>query len=286
MTSSQNQSTNNIIPWAVIRNENDFSPNPYSNDAVYGQDHWSCIAANAKKGYVKIQVSDNGCGMSNELLSKLFNMFDQTNDSIVDRCGMTGYGLWTSKYLCDRMNGGISVYSKEGKGTTLVFYIPVKVGSLVEDHHRRMKLSAQFRVLVVDDDNFVRNLHRTILEQEGVQTTFATNGIEGLKEYLRYPDGYFDLIMMDVNMPEMDGFTAVKKIREFESENEWRHVDICIVSGEFYDENEIWAKLKAKVGSSNVSQIRCMKKPIDANVVKKMVRDIKKEKGELLRLNS
>ena len=271
-----------VMLWAVIRNDDDSSPNPYSNDAVYGRDHWSCVAANAKKGYFKIKVSDNGCGIPKEILSKLFDMFDQTSGSTVDRCDMTGYGLWTSKYLCDRMDGGISVYSEEGKGTTLVFYIPVKVGSLVKDHHRLMKLSTQFRVLVVDDDIFVRNLHKTILEQEGVQTTFATNGIESLKEYLRYKDGYFDLIMMDVNMPEMDGFTAVKKIREFESENEWRHVDICIVSGESYDENEVWANLKAKVGKSNASQIKCMIKPIDANAVKNMVQDIKKKKGELL----
>ena len=279
LASKEKEMEDHLVPWTIINKDISSTQNSQANDTLSSEESW-LQTLHASKGYITIQVSDNGCGISNQVISKLLDMFDSNMN---ERHEITGFGIWISKYLCDKMNGDIAVYSKKGQGTTLVFYIPVKVGAAVENPKRSLNSARQIRVLVVDDDVFIRNLHKTILEQEGVQVSLAPNGIAGVHEYIKRSNGYFDFIMMDVQMPEMDGFTAAGKIREFEEENEWSHVDILIVSGEFYDESEVWRKLKAQVGLFNTSQMKCLKKPIDSSAVRDIVNGFKKKKEAISR---
>ena len=268
------------VPWTIT--QRDCLPNlNFQRNGVSLNDDVPSRALHGKRGFIKVQISDEGCGIPNDILPKLFGMFTQSQSAMVDRNGVTGFGLWISKYLCHKMGGDITVYTKENQGTTFVFYIPVDIGSYMGNPQRAFNPSKQVHALVVDDFAFIRNLHKLLLEREGVQVTLASDGADAIKEYMKYPDGgHFDFIMMDVQMPGMDGITAVKKIREFENENELALADIYMVSGEYYDEREMLMEIKRGLKSSEPSQVRCLRKPIDVDLVRKIVEDFNKLKRE------
>jgi len=142
-----------------------------------------------------------------------------------------------------------------------VLELPVREGGFVRD---------KVNVLVADDYSHNRNLHRLLLEREGAQVTLACNGREAIDKYKEHEEGYFDFIMMDVQMPEMDGFTAARFIRKWEAEKSYKGVDIYFVSGEYYNEEEVMAEFKT-TGGSNTIGIRCLRKPVDIGVMKRVI---------------
>jgi len=212
-----------------------------------------------KTGYLKIQVSDNGCGISPKEIPQLFEMRSSTQ------------GLWISKQLCQKMNGDIIISSQINQGTDFMFYV------YVDNSQRKETISPiqqapldqreQIRALVVDDYEFNRNLHKLLLEREGVQVTLANDGVEALSKYREKGNVYFDFIFMDINMPKMDGISAVKAIRKWEEEKELEKVDVHFISGDYFNEGE----LLERVGSSE--QIRFIRKPIEVGSVAKIVED-------------
>ena len=230
---------------------------------------------NKLKGFLKVQITDSGCGIAAESIPKLFSMFQQADNRIANiHGGGTGLGLWICKELCQKMGGDIAIYSDLNKGTSVVFYIPVNNDYLVEDSPVNASPSeAMLRALVVDDYAFNRNLHRLLLEQEGVYVTLASDGQEAVEKYK--VQGGFDFIMMDVKMPEMDGFAAAKKIREWEYVRKEKKVDIYFVSGEYFNEDEVMAGLRTKGGASEMVGIRCLRKPVDMEVIRKLVEKYK-----------
>jgi len=231
------------------------------------------------KGFLKVQVSDSGCGIPFEKISKLFTMFTQAHASIESMTGGTGLGLWICKQLCQRMEGEIKVYSKLNTGTTFVFYIPI--------HNENVKspvslgnmpaaapvVEKKTRALVVDDYSFNRTLHKLLLEREGVHVTLACDGKEAVDRYREMENGYFDFIFMDVQMPVMDGFSAARAIRGLELEEDRKKTDIYFISGEYYDVNEIIKEFRVKGAGGNMDEvgIRCLRKPIEVEMVKKIV---------------
>ena len=260
-----------LVPWTITRKEH-LSSLSVQRNQLNNQRSLQPLNPDLKNGFLKVQISDNGCGVPEDVVPRLFTMFTQSHSVIANKHGGTGLGLWISKQLCQKMGGDIIMYSKENQGTTFVFYLPVSVGSMSEIPRQHVNSPKQMRVLVVDDYMFNRELHKLILEREGVQVTLASDGAEAVKEYTKHPDGYFTFIMMDVQMPVMDGFTAAKKIRDFEKEKQYKHIDIYFVSGEYYDEKEVLADLRARERISETSQMRCLKKPIDIQMVGKIVK--------------
>jgi len=232
---------------------------------------------NHNKGFLKIQITDTGCGIEENELSKVFGMFEQTKQGIRSVHGGTGLGLWICKQLCHKMHGDITVYSKPDKGTSFIFYIPIDNDPLNTNLAIRPGLMNREipKALVVDDYSVNRYLHKLLLEQEGVQVTLACNGIEALKKYKSQIDEPFDFILMDVHMPEMDGFTATNLIRQWEEENNKRKVDIYFVTGEYFNEEEVMRKFLSQGGQN--TGIRYLKKPLDGDILSKIVCHYKKK---------
>jgi len=231
-------------------------------------------------GYLKIQVSDSGCGISDQDIPKLFEMYNQANHAVSSTHGGTGLGLWICKQLCQKMNGDIVISSQLNQGTDFMFYIFVdnslqfeQAPSLIPGSHKQRE---KIHALVVDDYDFNRNLHKLLLEREGVQVTLACDGVEAVNKYRDKGNGYFDFIFMDINMPKMDGISAVKAIREWEEEKELEKVDVHFISGDYFNESEVYDRLGASSTSKENSNIRFIRKPIEVEKVSKIVEDAKK----------
>jgi CheY-like chemotaxis protein len=218
-------------------------------------------------GYLKVQVSDTGSGMNEESISTIF---DVKNLEI----GENDLSLWICKQICNKMNGEIICASTVNYGTDYVFYIPVNNAG--EENQRCQK--DKVRALVVDDYDFNRNLHKLLLEREGVHVTLACDGKEALERYKERGNDYYDVIMMDINMPVMNGITAAKKIREWEMLNGYKEADIVFISGDYFNEDEILENWPRKEGVEIVENIGFMKKPIE---IKRIVKIVDKYKNRL-----
>ena len=222
------------------------------------------------RGNLKVQFSDTGCGIAQEHIPQLFQMFTQAHRSVSNMHGGTGLGLWICKQLCQKMGGDIKLYSQLGRGTSFVFYVPINNDEMLSPSHVRSNpLQDRLNVLVVDDYAHNRELHKLLVEKEGGQAILASDGKEAVEKFQAREEGYFSFIMMDVRMSDVDGFTAAKMIREWEREQKRENkVDIYFVSGEYFDEEEMIAAFRAAGGTSNVSGIRCLRKPIELESIR------------------
>jgi len=233
------------------------------------------ITMNKKRGYLKVQITDNGCGIAEDQIPKLFGMFEQVSRSTRADHGGTGLGLWICKQLCRKMNGDIAIYSKVGKGTSFVFYIPVdndRLNKSMSGWNRR-SVRDEIRALVVDDYSVNRYLHKLLLEQEGVQVLLANNGKEAYEKYISKEEDYFDFILTDVQMPEMDGFTSAKLIRQWEQNNNRKKIPIYFVTGEYYNEEEVMSSFLSQGGAED--RIRCLRKPLDGDMIRTLIQIFK-----------
>ncbi|WP_095955148.1 hybrid sensor histidine kinase/response regulator [Flavobacterium sp. ACN6] len=164
------------------------------------------------------KITDTGIGIGKEKLTEVFERFNQGEDSTTRNYGGTGLGLSIVKKLILLQEGDIEVNSEQGKGTTFSFYIPYgiakeQLNSLPAhsiDQYKDISNTA-LKVLVVDDNAINQSLMKHILSQWNIDFEIASNGLEAV-EYLR--NKACDLVLMDLQMPQMDGYTAVQQIRE------------------------------------------------------------------------
>ena len=174
-----------------------------------------------------VDVADTGIGMTAEQLDKIFEAFVQADTSITRRFGGTGLGLAISKKIVEALGGELTVKSELGKGT--VFSAKVSAGNVTsvpritfeeflkseKEENKTQNLKqvnlGPRRVLVVDDGDSNRRLVRLILERAGCVITEAENGQEAVEKTLA---GDFEIILMDMQMPIMDGYQATKKLRD------------------------------------------------------------------------
>ena len=181
--------------------------------------------AGKKKARLAFSVRDTGIGMPPAQMDNLFHPFTQADASTTWRFGGTGIGLSISKQLAELMGGTIQGFSKPGQGST--FTVSVALGTVLPDAARKalgVQASAcpsgeplqsftqlqGIRVLVAEDNEVNQFVTKAILENAGLIVSLAGNGREALEALDRAP---FDLILMDVQMPEMDGFETVRRIR-------------------------------------------------------------------------
>ncbi|EDM34017.1 sensory box histidine kinase/response regulator [Pedobacter sp. BAL39] len=163
------------------------------------------------------EVSDNGIGIEQEKLNQIFGRFNQADDSITRNYGGTGLGLSIVQNLLSIQHGDISVSSEAGKGTTFTFYIPYQKAADEILHpvpapktSETTWISKAIHILVVDDNVMNQDLMANILDYWGFSFSIASNGREAIYQLKRTP---FDLVLMDIQMPEMDGYSATTHIR-------------------------------------------------------------------------
>jgi signal transduction histidine kinase/ActR/RegA family two-component response regulator len=161
---------------------------------------------------VEIIVADTGLGMRQDQQAKLFQPFSQAEASTTRRFGGTGLGLSICRQLAEMMGGTISVISEPGEGSTFRVLLPLSAGPAplhAETEDEIVSLEGR-RILVVDDNRVNQAVATAILEAAGALVTVAEDGVESL-EKLRA--GRFDVVLMDVHMPRMDGIVALGHIR-------------------------------------------------------------------------
>ena len=175
---------------------------------------------------LRIEVSDTGIGMTQTQADAVFNPFVQADSSITRRFGGTGLGLTISKRFAEALGGDITVRSEAGKGSTFIVSIPASAAegsvmlepdAIMADLHiddQQKECVWHFppsRVLVVDDGDENRELLEVVLADVGLEVETAVDGKDGLDKALA---GSYDIILMDVQMPKMDGYTSVRLMRE------------------------------------------------------------------------
>lgn len=162
-------------------------------------------------------ISDTGCGMSKEFMERIWHPFEQEN-RVSDQNG-TGLGTTLSKALAEKMGGTITVESSHGQGTTFTVLIPLPLAeakeTAINESMGEMTLQEK-SILVVEDNNLNREILQEILETYGAKVTAAANGQEAVEIFAKYTPHFFDVILMDIQMPLLNGYEATEKIRMME----------------------------------------------------------------------
>ncbi|MDZ7934068.1 MAG: ATP-binding protein [Emticicia sp.] len=181
----------------------------------------SRVSSNGKIHVLKGEIKDSGIGISEEDQKLLFGAFQQVDNSTKKSFGGTGLGLAISRELCRQMKGDMGVYSETGKGSTFWFTIEVRSTtispSISENKETEIVLTNFFKdyspkILLVDDNQVNRKVASEILLKAGCEVITADSGAKAITVFGE--NHGFDVIFMDIQMPEMDGIETTKKMRE------------------------------------------------------------------------
>ncbi len=175
----------------------------------------SVVEKNADKVVLQFSVKDTGIGLSEEQIGKLFKSFSQADTSTSRKYGGTGLGLSISKKLVEMMGGKIWIESELGKGSSFIF--TAAFGYSTKEESKALSFDkdlANLRVLVVDDNESSRHILQETLKSLSCNATVAASGSEGIEELEKAAKGKpYDLVLMDWQMPGMDGVKASKLIK-------------------------------------------------------------------------
>lgn len=175
-----------------------------------------------KEGYTsyKIVIEDNGIGMSEEYLPHIFEEFSREKTSTESKVTGTGLGLPIVKSLVTLMGGSIEVESQLGKGTKTTVILPFQIASekqIMKEQQKDKKPCPQDladkRILLAEDNDLNAEITMTVLEENGLKAERVADGEKCVEAVRKMPADYFDMILMDIQMPGLDGYEATKQIR-------------------------------------------------------------------------
>ncbi len=170
---------------------------------------------NEKSSILHLEVSDTGVGISSDFIGHLFEPYTQEQNVSGGRAAGSGLGMAICKSMIDLQGGTISVKSRQGFGTTFFVDIPYSLGEAAAGETRSIDYSAinGRRIMVVDDVMINTTITCRLLERHGALVDCAENGREAVELFRSKPDYYYDCILMDIQMPEMNGIEATACIR-------------------------------------------------------------------------
>ena len=174
------------------------------------------LDSNDVTGSYEIRIKDTGIGMSEEFAERLFIPFERERTSTVSRIQGTGLGLAITKSIVDMMGGNITVQTEKGKGTEFTITVGFPLAEPQDETRSAVSDDISFegmRALLVEDNMINMEIAQMLLEQAGFLIETAENGKIALEMTAASEPGYYDVILMDIQMPVMDGYTAAKAIR-------------------------------------------------------------------------
>lgn len=233
-----------------------------------------------QEGYTLIQtkVSDTGIGMSEEFLPSLFELFTRERNTTLSKIPGTGIGMAIVKNLVDFMNGSIEVESELSKGSTFTITIPHKIA--YKDYtNRNIESSNEFdidfkgkRILLAEENELNAEITTTILSEMGFKVKAVEDGILCVNEMLHQPANTYDLILMDIQMPNMDGYKATDCIRHL-LQPEKANIPIIAMSANTFEEDQKKA--------IDVKMNDYIMKPIDFQKMEEVIKHVLSKKDPL-----
>ena len=219
-----------------------------------------------KEGWclLEISVADNGIGISEDFQQHIFESFSRERTSTASGIEGTGLGMGIVKKLVDLMKGTIEVESKLGEGSTFTVRIPCLIAKQEEISEKRLikqedkKSLAGKRILLAEDNDINAEIAMELLKEEGLILERAENGVICVEKLEKAPEGYYDLILMDVQMPDMDGYDATRKIRRLDDPEKAKIPIIAMTANTF-------SKDRKMALSSGMDDY--VSKPVDMNLL-------------------
>ena len=183
-----------------------------------GRIDFSCdkIEIKGDTAYFTLTCADTGIGMSEDFQKRAFEPFTQESNTARTRYMGTGLGLAIVKELVEKMDGTIALESQEGVGSRFSLTVPFTIDHAPQEEEKAAKSPvslAGLHVLLAEDNELNREIAVFLLEKEGMEITACENGAEAVKAFRESPQGYYDLILMDIMMPVMDGYETSRQIR-------------------------------------------------------------------------
>ena len=245
---------------------------------------WQIDDGDPEFGKYELRVKDSGIGMTEEFAAKVFEAFERERTSTVSGIQGTGLGMAITKSIVDLMGGTIEVNTAPGQGTEFVIRLRLKLQEEPEERkdtaHEPLKESGtrtavdftSMRLLLVEDMDINREIATMLLKNLGFAVETAVNGQEAVDKVAASSPGYYDGILMDIQMPVMNGYDAARNIRSL-SDEALSQIPIIAMTANAFSED---VKMAHDAGMDGH-----IAKPIDINVMQTTLTDVLSRKGEV-----
>ena len=252
----------------IISNAIKYTPEGHS---IYVEVH-EAVSENPSKIRYIFSCEDTGIGMSEEYLPHIYEEFSREHSTTENKVPGTGLGLPIIKSMIELMGGSIQVESRQGIGTKFTIDLSFDIALKEEVYGSEDTIESSAihtikgkRILLVEDNKLNAEIAKTVLEDVGALITRAENGQQALELFKEKPAGTFDVILMDLMMPVMDGYTATRKIRELERSDAKTVPIIAMTANAFQEDAE-----KCIAVGMNAH----LAKPLDIEKMKKTIKSI------------